>query len=163
MEIRARPAAAEDLLQLEELRQHLLAGLDDRRGGPALAACLLGGEPLDRRLARARSDTACLFAGTIDGLVVGMAGATCAPGRRGASGERTVALDLLYVAPPARRVGIATELLTALSRWGTARGCTDLDAPALPGDRALKSLFESYGLRARLLMLSGPLRSPEEP
>lgn len=160
MDVRGRPAGTEDLAQLAELRRLLVADLAGRRGGPALASTLLGGESLADRLARAVSGDACLLAGTLDGLVVGMASVTCAPGPPGSPGARTAVLDLLYVAPPARRVGVATELMASVARWGSERGCADLDAPALPGDRALKSFFEAHGLRARLLVLNGPMPDP---
>ena len=162
MELLVRSATGDDTTQLDELRRLLLADLAGRRGGPALVASFARGASLADRLSRAGSGDACLFAATIDGVVVGMAGATCPSRLEAAPGARTAALDLLYVAPPARRVGVATALFAAIARWGADHGCTDLDAPALPGDRALKSFFESLGLRARLLVLNGPLRSPED-
>jgi GNAT superfamily N-acetyltransferase len=56
----------------------------------------------------------------------------------------------LYVTHSARRRGIATALLQAVF---------DVDEPprdawALPGDRAMKSLFEQLGWRARRLTMS---------
>lgn len=77
---------------------------------------------------------------------------------RAASDVAPVAtVDLLYVAPDGRRRGVASALFDDLERWAAAQGCTRVETPALPGDRALKSFCEARGLRARLLLLSAPI------
>jgi len=64
---------------------------------------------------------------------------------------RDAVVEAVYVAPPARRRGVATQVLTTL----LALSDPPLDAYALPGDRATKSLYESIGWKARLLTMRG--------
>ncbi len=54
----------------------------------------------------------------------------------------------LYVDPAHRRQGRGRALVTLARQEANAR-----DALALPGDRAMKSLYESVGWKARLLTL----------
>ena len=90
-----------------------------------------------------------LLVGTIDGVVVGVGA-----GRVTTRGDgRVGVVDCCYVEAEARGVGVGTALAEYLVRWFTDAGCVALDAPALPGDRATKQLFESQGLSARVLVL----------
>ncbi|MDA8400273.1 MAG: GNAT family N-acetyltransferase [Actinomycetota bacterium] len=66
-------------------------------------------------------------------------------------------IDLAYTLPRARREGIASGLVLAMMKWLTERGCRDIDALALPGDRLAKSLFESEGFKARLLVMNASI------
>jgi hypothetical protein len=47
--------------------------------------------------------------------------------------------------------------MASLVEWCTERGCRDIDAPALPGDRLSKQRLEAAGFTARLLVLNRPL------
>jgi len=60
-------------------------------------------------------------------------------------------VEAIYVEPSFRRHGGATTLLTTLR----ALDEPPVDAFALPGDRATKSLYESIGWKARLLTMRG--------
>ncbi len=55
------------------------------------------------------------------------------------------------VHPDARGVGIGEAMMDLIVADLTGRGCIGVDAWALPGDRATKNFFESFGLKARLL------------
>lgn len=55
----------------------------------------------------------------------------------------------MYVSPSSRRHGVARDIAAGLFAMDVA----PLDALALPGDRATKSLYESLGLKARLLTM----------
>jgi ribosomal protein S18 acetylase RimI-like enzyme len=57
----------------------------------------------------------------------------------------------LYVERHHRRRGVARAMLTTLR----ALEVPPVDALALPGDRAMKSLYESIGWKARLLTMRG--------
>ena len=59
-------------------------------------------------------------------------------------------VKILYVTPDLRRHGLGRSTLAELSRLAEP-----VDAWALPGDRASKSLYESVGWRARLLTMRG--------
>jgi GNAT superfamily N-acetyltransferase len=58
-------------------------------------------------------------------------------------------VEAVYVIESHRRRGVARALLNAV--MGARREV--LDAYALPGDRATKSLYESFGWKARLLTM----------
>ena len=89
-----------------------------------------------------------LLVGTIDRVVVGLAAGTIL------RGEPTVGrIECCYVEPAARGVGVGTEMVTALVAWFGERGCSDVDAVSLPGDRSMKQLLESTGFKTRLLVL----------
>lgn len=60
-------------------------------------------------------------------------------------------IEAIYVAPDFRRQKIATTMVRTL--LGSAN--PPVDAYALPGDRAMKSLYESIGWKARLLTMRG--------
>ena len=62
-------------------------------------------------------------------------------------------LDVCYVEPDARGVGLGRLLLDGVVGWFTDRGCIGIDGLALPGDRAAKNFFEAAGFKARLLTM----------
>ena len=59
-------------------------------------------------------------------------------------------VKILFVTSGHRRQGVARSTLAEL-----VKAVAPLDAWALPGDRASKSLYESVGWRARLLTMRG--------
>ena len=63
----------------------------------------------------------------------------------------------IYVDQMARQIGIGAGLIAELARVAKSRGCTTLDALALPGDRKMKNLYERVGMPARLLIASKTL------
>jgi hypothetical protein len=60
-------------------------------------------------------------------------------------------VQVIWVVPARRRQRVATTILRALLESDAA----PIDALALPGDRATKSLYESVGWKARLLTMRG--------
>lgn len=60
----------------------------------------------------------------------------------------------IYVDPRGRQIGIGAGLISEIARIAKSRGCTTLDALALPGDRKMKNLYERVGMPARLLIAS---------
>ncbi len=88
--------------------------------------------------------------GTLDDVVTGVA-----VGRhegRGAQGRWGI-LDVCYVEPAARGLGLGQLLVEAVLAWLGAEGCTGVDGVALPGDRTAKSFFESAGFKARAITM----------
>jgi GNAT superfamily N-acetyltransferase len=63
----------------------------------------------------------------------------------------------IYVDQMARQIGIGAGLIAEIARIAKSRGCTTLDALALPGDRKMKNLYERVGMPARLLIASKTL------
>lgn len=64
---------------------------------------------------------------------------------------RNRVVETLYVDRHHRRQGVARTMLNELRAMATP----PLDAFALPGDRAMKSLYESIGWKARLITMRG--------
>jgi GNAT superfamily N-acetyltransferase len=107
------------------------------RGGTALLATIAGdadGDVLGHLVARD-----CLWSAYAGDAV------------RGFAVVRERVIEGLWVNPPERRRGTARAILATLASLPEP----PLDAWALPGDRATKSLYENVGWRARLLTMRG--------
>lgn len=80
------------------------------------------------------------------------------------STENQVAvIEELYVTPSARNVGLGSALLDSAKHRAAARGCTGLDAVALPGDRATKNFFEDHAMVARAIIVHAEVEPHPEP
>lgn len=165
--LRIRRAEAEDQTRCDELLAVAGEELRTLRGGELLASLNLpprthGEEPLgeggeDWLEAAARDPARLVLVGEYEGAVV----ATAAVSVLHASGSdvaRPGRIDWCYVEKEARGVGIGSALVEAALGWLADRGCTDVDAHALPGDRLTKQLFEDAGFKARLLVLHRQVR-----
>jgi GNAT superfamily N-acetyltransferase len=65
-------------------------------------------------------------------------------------------VDDIYVDPEGRAVGLGEALMDHLLDWCKGQGCFGVDSLALPGDRATKNFFESFGLVARAIVVHRP-------
>jgi GNAT superfamily N-acetyltransferase len=140
-----RPATAADLERCTALTAEAFAEAMGSRGGPQV---LRGATEPGAAVASWHQDPAsALYVGTFAEAIVGV-GAARIPSE-GAPGR----IDLCFVEPPARGVGVGSALLEALSAWFAARGCVEIDAVALPGDRDTKQLYENAGFKTRLLVV----------
>ena len=92
--------------------------------------------------------------GTIDDVVVGYG---LVRAERLGDGSLLGVIDDIYVDPGARSVGVGEALMDHLIDWCRAQGCFGVDSLALPGDRATKNFFESFGLVARAIVVHRPL------
>jgi GNAT superfamily N-acetyltransferase len=72
-------------------------------------------------------------------------------------GERGWFIDLLYVQPDARGVGIGSAMMEVALAEITQRGGLRINAAALPGDRSTKNLFERHGLVAQMITVGKTL------
>jgi GNAT superfamily N-acetyltransferase len=144
----ARPALAADRQACTRLVSQALVAAATMRGGAALV-----GEASPVTLLERWSDpegAAHLAVGEYDGVVVGLVAVTATEADEG---ERAL-IECCYVETGARGVGVGTALMEAAVAWCATRGCTDVDALALPGDRTTKQRLEAAGFTARLLTLS---------
>jgi GNAT superfamily N-acetyltransferase len=116
----------------------------ERRQGDAAAAVRAALEAADQELA----------VGTLDGTVIGYAVARV---ERLADGGLLGVVDDIYVDPGARAVGVGEALMDHVLGWCRDQGCFGVDSLALPGDRATKNFFESFGLVARAIVVHKPL------
>ncbi len=91
-----------------------------------------------------------IVAGTYDDIVFGFA--LCEISHL-LDGSKCATLTHFLVDPEARKVGIAAAMMHFLIEQVKEKGCTKIDSIALPGDRSTKNFFESFGLKARLLIV----------
>lgn len=147
---RARPAEPADLALGAQLLATALEGARSMRGG----AALLGSHTPEDLMARWTSpgSEAALYVGEFHHAVVGLAAATTFT--RTGSTDRSGRIECCFVESDARGVGVGSALMEAMVGWCVARGCRDIDALALPGDRSSKQRLEAAGFVARLLTLN---------
>jgi GNAT superfamily N-acetyltransferase len=144
----ARPATDADRPSCAQLLGEALAHAASMRGGPALVGGATA-EGLLTRWAEANRATG-VFVGEYAGAVVGV----LAVAKRDLDGQRRGRIECCYVDRDARGVGVGSALMEAAVEWCAASGCVEVDALALPGDRATKQRLEASGFTARLLTLS---------
>lgn len=144
----ARPAVAEDRPVIEALFRAATEELRGERGGDVWA------RQHDRdagfRPPEEHGVDGVAFVGTVDDVVVGYAVVRVETME---DGEDLAVIDDIYVEPAARSVAVGELLLDAAVAWARARGCTGIDALALPGMRETKNFFESAGLTARAIIV----------
>jgi GNAT superfamily N-acetyltransferase len=145
----ARPAGAADRQACTRLLSQALVAAASMRGGAALVGDATPVTLLER-WSRPGSSTH-LVVGEYEGVVVGLLAVTASPGPRGLTNGL---IECCYVETGARGVGVGTALMDAAVAWCTERGCSGVDALALPGDRTTKQRLEAAGFSARLLTLS---------
>jgi len=153
----ARVATVDDLDVLVSIAQHCLDEQRDGRGGAIWSVRETRAAPFELSLREAIHDPdQQLFAGTIDGVVLGYAAVRVEHLR---SGETLGVVDDLVVHTDARGVGVGEALIKKVIAWCDSRGCVGIDSIALPGNRATKNFFETFGFKARLLTVHRSLRS----
>ncbi len=145
---------------LAGLWDQAVQNLDGQRGGRLLARTL-DRDDAEAYLEQALDDPDRLIVvGLIDDVPVGIGSVVCDRSQRGIVGD----LELLYVEPQARLVGVAEAMVNVVLPWCRAKGCVGVDTPALPGNRPAKAFFEDHGFLARLLVMHRPLEpAGEEP
>lgn len=137
----ARRAAPADAERVAELHAQMLRELGGQeRGGRVFTS-------LD---APASLDGLEVWVGTYDDAVIAFGTARTAMLR---DGGRLGVIDLLYVEPEARGVGVGEALMEELLAWFRSEGCFGVDTMALPGMRETKNFFEEQGFSARLLVV----------
>ena len=148
---RARRAHVDDLGELERLARLAIEHHRPQRGGQLWSLTMARQEPLGESLTAALTDPDQLVVvGTIDDVPIGY-GAVRIVGL--ADGRPLGVVDELFVEAPARGVGVGEAMMDLLVAWCTERGCVGVDAVALPGDRDTKNFFETFGLKARAILV----------
>ncbi len=157
----ARVATEDDTDQIVRLARSAFAELAAQKGGVVWSRRDARAEPIDRDIADAVAESAAggarlVAVGTLDDVVVGYAVVRDEPVADG--GHLGVVQDL-YVEPGARGVGVGEALMDLILDWAAEHGCFGIDSIALPGDRATKNFFESFGLVARAITVHRALPS----
>ncbi len=146
----ARLAGPDDLDAIAAIAGRIAADLPDKRGGPLFLRRESGGDA--RRRAAACLDGSQGFAvvGTYDEVPFGYAVVEIETLDDGGLPAR---VDDLAVDAEARGSGIGEAMMNLVLETARERGCFGIDSRALPGDRETKNFFESFGLKARLLVV----------
>ena len=155
MEVDARRAVVADLAEVAELCRAAIEELRPNRGGAVWSQREARAEPLEAGLG-ATLDAGLLAVVCIDATVVGYAGVDLVELH---DGSVLGQLTDIYVLPDARGVGCGEELIKLAERWCVEQGCIGIDSIALPGDRATKNFFETFGLTARAIRVHRSLRN----
>jgi GNAT superfamily N-acetyltransferase len=155
----ARPATLADIPTLQRLWELCIAEIAGQRGGSLLAGTLPDSGSPAAFLTRAIDDAERLvILGCTEDVEVGFACVRCDRSGRDPIGV----VELIYVEPSARLVGVGEAILQTVVSWCAELGCCGVDAPALPGNRAAKAFFEDHGFVARLLIMHQPLPLPSD-
>lgn len=157
---RARRATPADLDHVAALAEAALDELEPTRGGSVWIRREARPRPARPSLAAAIDDPEQLvLVGCIDDAVVGYAAARVEPLR---DGSHLAVVDDLFTDAGARGVGVGEAMMDQIVDWAVEQGCVGIDALALPGNRATKNFFETFGLVARAIVVHRPL-APGEP
>jgi GNAT superfamily N-acetyltransferase len=124
--------------ELRDLWNHALKRLNGHRGGPELYNTIRGDTDDDALLESVVADAALWTIGDDEKLL-------------GFALVRDEVVEGVFVHHDERRQRVATTLLKTLM----AGEYPPKDGLALPGDRGMKSLYESLGWKARLLTMRG--------
>ena len=146
MEESTRQAQLPDVDQVVALLEEGRASIADARGGALWLHRQAAPPPLDDFVTSAIESPAWLVQlCTIDDVALGVL-----------IGEAELIRDQLvgvvrelFVTPEARGVGLGELMMDAMVAWAGGAGCVGVDGYALPGDRATKNFFETFGLVAR--------------
>jgi ribosomal protein S18 acetylase RimI-like enzyme len=155
----AREATAGDLDRLIQLASEAVDEQRDARGGPVWSRRDARRDPATS-LAEALVDPEqFVVAGLLDDVVMGYAVLRV---EQLADGGLLAVVDDLYVEPEGRGVGLGEVMMDLLVAHATKRGCFGIDAMALPGNRATKNFFETFGLTARAIVVHRTLNPPAD-
>ena len=147
----SRPASAEDLPRIAELAELARDELVPMKGGALWSAREAVAEPFeDTYGALIDRDDALVVVGTVDETVIGFGVLTL---ERLRTGETLGVISDLFVEPGARAIGVGEAMANDLVAFCETRGCTGIDALALPGHRTTKNFFEESGFTARALVM----------
>jgi ribosomal protein S18 acetylase RimI-like enzyme len=133
-----RPASVEDWAAVRSVRLRALSDaptafasrIEDERDRPASA--------WRERLA---SNDACTFLAVDDGEVVGIVAVFLLP----EESSRTAHLVSMWVAPGARRTGVATEMIDSVVGWADQRGAESVELWVTETNEPARRLYKRYG------------------
>jgi ribosomal protein S18 acetylase RimI-like enzyme len=147
MIVSARPSTGEvgERSEITEIMKALADEIRDQRGGAVHLAEQVAPKNFEAT-----------FVGCIDDVAVGFAQVRVVVH----DPQNTVGEVLAYgVLPDARGVGVGEAMLDLVIEYCRNRGCTGIDAQALPGARETKNFFETFGFTARRLVVHHSLRN----
>ena len=121
-------------------------GLRDARGGALWLDRQALQEPLDLLVQSVMTDDLWLVQlAFLDDVPLGILVAE----RETNTGTSVAVVREVFVVEEARGIGLGELMMDATVTWATENNCVGVDGYALPGDRATKNFFETFGLVAR--------------
>jgi GNAT superfamily N-acetyltransferase len=154
----ARIATAADLDRLVELAVEAVDEQRDARGGPVWSRREARRDPAGSLAAAMGDPDQLVVAGLLDDAIMGYAVLRI---EQLTDGSLLAVVDDLYVEAGGRGVGLGETIMNLLVDHATERGCFGIDAMALPGNRATKNFFETFGLTARAIVVHRTLNPPD--
>lgn len=143
-------ATAEHVTVVASLLREGRVGIADARGGPLWLRREAMPEPLEPTLSAAVDDPEWMIqVGAILEVPLGVVIAQS----QALDDDRLVVVRELYVVPEARGVGLGEAMMNEVVSWAGDIGALGVDGFALPGDRATKNFFETFGLVARGILV----------
>ncbi|WP_426572842.1 N-acetyltransferase family protein [Aquihabitans sp. McL0605] len=159
----ARVATGDDLAAITELATEAVAELSELRGGAVWRLQDGRQEPVEAGIkadvARPRAEGLAVVA-TIHEVVVGYGISRI---DELADGSPLSVITDLYVHPEARGIGLGEAMMDLLVAHANEVGAVGIDSLALPGDRGTKNFFETFGLKARAIVVHRSLRPTDDP
>jgi ribosomal protein S18 acetylase RimI-like enzyme len=153
--ISARQARLDDLPRLSALALWGIEELRPTRGGAVWGIREARPAPVEPSLAAAIDDPDMLVVvGEIGGTVVGYSVTRVEELR---DGSRLAVIDDIYVHPEGRSVSVGEAMVDLIVSWSTEQGCRGIDGLALPGNRDTKNFFETFGFKARAIIVHRPI------
>lgn len=159
----ARAALPTDVAAITDLARTAVGELGLLRGGPVWQLQDARVEPIGDGVAHDVAmpvDEGLAVVGTIDDTVVAYGVSRL---ETLSDGSLLAEVSDLYVDPGARGIGIGEAMMDLLVEHAEAAGAIGIDALALPGDRETKNFFETFGLKARAIVVHRSLRPTELP
>jgi len=159
----ARSALPADVAAITELARTAVGELGLLRGGPVWQLQDARVEPIEAGIAAdvaLRPDQGLAVVGTIDETIVGYGVSRL---EALTDGSLLAEVSDLYVDPGARGIGLGEAMMDLLVAHAVDAGAIGIDALALPGDRETKNFFETFGLKARAIVVHRSLRATEQP
>lgn len=159
MDAAARSATVDDLDELAAIADRHLSTLPEQRGGIMFLRREMGPMSVrDRLEAGIGAEGVHVVIGTFDDVVFGYGYLAMETLNDGTLLAR---VDDFLVDREAREVGIGAAMMNHMLGLARAAGCVGIDSRALPGDRHTKNFFESFGLKARMLVVHMALDDDE--
>ncbi len=146
----ARLATLDDLDAIAGVSSRIADDLPDKRGGSLFLRRESGGDARSRAKAQLEGTDGFAVVGTYDDVVFGYAVVQI---ETLGDGGILARVDDLAVDAEIRASGIGEAMMNLVLDTARARGCFGIDSRALPGDRHTKNFFESFGLKARMLVV----------
>lgn len=148
----ARRAGPDDVAAIVALARQAVAELRPNRGGSVWWRREAHREPIEQVITAAVEEdpTRTAVVGTVDDVVVGYALMRAETLHDGAV---LATISDLFVDPEARGIGVGEAMMDILEEDARALGAIGLDGIVLPGDRASKNFFETFGLTARAIIV----------